>query len=141
MTDSSKAWRRPGKGRPRNEDRAEILVHFAQEREKGLSIGDIARRGMSIYGYGLAPDGRNRTLSVLRSYAGATLERRYREYLQEVNQSVDQCVDANMVLDGIGEVEAALVISASQGGSARTPQEKSRSLINSLFIRRFFRVQ
>lgn len=101
MTDSSKAWRRPGKGRPRNEDRAEILVHFAQEREKGLSIGDIARRGMSIYGYGLAPDGRNRTLSVLRSYAGATLERRYREYLQEVNQSVDQCVDANMVLDGI----------------------------------------
>lgn len=101
MTVSPSGWRRPGKGRPRIEDRGEILVHFARERELGLSIREIARRGLNIWGWGLATDGHTRTLCVLRSYAGLTLERRYRDFLREVERSVEYAASADVVLDGV----------------------------------------
>lgn len=101
MTVSPGTWRRPGKGRPRNDDRGEILVHFARGRELGFSITEIASRGLEIWGWDLATDGHTRKLCVLRRYAGPTLERRYREFLREVELSVEHVVSANVVLDGV----------------------------------------
>lgn len=99
MTASSATWRRPGRGRPRNEDRAEILVHFAKELENGRSISEIAANGLVIMGYELSPDGQTQVECVLRRYRGATLERRYREFLQEVERATSLGTGAMIVRD------------------------------------------
>lgn len=100
MTAQSETWRRPGRGRPRNEDRAEILVHFSEELAKGRSIGEIAAKGLDICGYRPDPSGQGQVLSVLRRYRGATFERRYREFLHEVERSVSLGVGARIVRNG-----------------------------------------
>lgn len=95
-----KTSRGAGRGRPRNKDRAEIIVHFAKGRDNGLTIGEIAARGLDIYEYVPDPNRQGNVICALRRYRGPTLERRYREFFDEVRQSAATGMEARVVRDG-----------------------------------------
>jgi hypothetical protein len=87
MTDAINTWKRPGRGRPRIDERGEIIAHFTREIDNGRTITEIAARGLNILGYKYDRPRQTYILCVLRKYKGPNLERRYREFLEEVRRS------------------------------------------------------
>lgn len=76
------------RGRPRDEDRSYILVHFETQIALGRSVVKIAEAGLTLYGVGLAVDGRTIVPVARRELRGASLERRYRQYRAEISGSL-----------------------------------------------------
>lgn len=75
-------------GRPKIDDREQILGYFAANLAKGLSISQIARPGLNICGYAPGPDGKTMQLQVLRKLGAGHLERRYRELRRQLDQAI-----------------------------------------------------
>lgn len=95
-----KTRRGAGRGRPRNKDRAEIIAHFAKGRDNGLTIGEIAARGLGIYEYVPDPSRPGNVIFSVRKYRGPTFERRYREFLDEVRQAASIGREVRFVREG-----------------------------------------
>lgn len=76
------------RGRPRDEDRGYILAHFEAQIALDRTVSEIADAGLTLYGVGLAPDGRTIIAIPRRKLRGQSLERRYRQYRAEIARSL-----------------------------------------------------
>jgi hypothetical protein len=89
--------RRPTKGRPRRDDRGEILAYFAAQQALGKSVSEIAMQGLNFQGYKRTPDGKGWVRGVVRRLSGSTLETRYWLVRAEVDQSIARATTSPVV--------------------------------------------
>lgn len=88
MNQSDKISGRRRAGRPRIEDRDQILSYFSSRISEGYSIYKIAKSGLIINDY--YDEEAKMFMGSARALKGATLERRYRELLKEQNDAFDE---------------------------------------------------
>ena len=86
MTHATMAMLPARGGRPVIDDREQILGYFAAHLAKGLSISQIARPGLKIFGYAPGPNGQGMQLKVLRALSAGNLERRYRGLRRQLDR-------------------------------------------------------
>lgn len=86
MEQEIKPWRRPGKGRPRNEDRGQVLTYVDAHLLAGGTLCDLAEKGLQLLSYGTLPkDGTERPVQ-RRLLKGKTFGRNIRTYRSEAHR-------------------------------------------------------
>ena len=88
-----------GKGRPRIDDRGEVLAYFASQMALGKSVSEIARQPLNIMGYRRSPGSNDWKLTVLRRLQGPTLERRFWQLRAEIDQSIARTTTAPVMIN------------------------------------------
>ncbi|MXO70259.1 hypothetical protein GRI99_01260 [Altererythrobacter buctensis] len=54
-----------------------------------MNMTEATRPGLKIYGYEIGPDGKSKTLVLLRELSAATLERRFRALRTELDEAAE----------------------------------------------------
>lgn len=88
MSQEIKAWRRSGKGRPRNQDREQVLAYFAAHLAIGRTVSALARKGFALMSHRRGAERGTKIPLEFEIRQGKTLERAYRVYRQEVRDAV-----------------------------------------------------
>jgi hypothetical protein len=99
MDGSVASTKAKGKGRPRIDDRGQVLAHFGAQMALGKSVSEIARHPLIIMGYKRSPGGNHLVLTVLRRLRGPTLERRYWQLRAEIDQSIARTTSSPMMIN------------------------------------------